>query len=97
MEEQSIESGLEYRSVRKRWQKSLKLWGRIVARLQRWNELSNQRRQLRELSDDQLKDIGLSRADVVRIAENRWFWDDPVNRKENLDQRYRHDVRDRGC
>lgn len=95
MEGQNLEYGLGYRSVRKWWQKSLEQWDRMIVRLQRWNELSKQRRQLRELSDEQLKDIGLSRADVVRIAGNRWFWDDPVNRKEDLDQRYRYSDRGR--
>ncbi len=33
-----------------------------------------ERRRLRELNDDQLKDIGLSRADVERECR-RWPWD----------------------
>ena len=38
--------------------------------LTRWRE----RRRLQELNDDQLKDIGLSRADVERECR-RWPWD----------------------
>jgi len=45
-------------------------------KLQRWNELARQRRQLAALGDDMLKDIGRSRADIEREA-NRPFWDDP--------------------
>jgi len=33
-----------------------------------WNEASRQRRQLRNMSDRMLKDIGLSRIDAERIA-----------------------------
>jgi len=89
MEGQSSEYGPGYRSDGKWWQKARGLYGRVIARLQRWNELGIQRRRLRELNDEQLKDIGLSKADVARIAGNRWFWDDPVNRREDLDQRHR--------
>nr|WP_319250103.1 DUF1127 domain-containing protein [uncultured Celeribacter sp.] len=39
-------------------------------------EIARQRRALANLSDEQLKDIGLSRADVEREAE-RPFWDAP--------------------
>jgi uncharacterized protein YjiS (DUF1127 family) len=34
----------------------------------------SERRLLRELNDDQLKDIGLTRADVMRECR-RWPWD----------------------
>lgn len=44
-------------------------------RLQRWQQLRHERRQLWRLSDAMLKDIGLSRADVEREA-SRPFWDD---------------------
>lgn len=43
----------------------------------RWYELHEQRRQLAELSDDALKDLGLSRADVYQEAEQH-FWVDPM-------------------
>lgn len=48
-------------------------------RLGRWHALYRQRRQLAALSDDTLKDLGLSRADVETEA-NRPFWDDPLRR-----------------
>jgi len=47
------------------------------ARLKRWQQLARQRRQLAALSDAALKDIGLSRADVLLESE-RPFWDDPL-------------------
>jgi uncharacterized protein YjiS (DUF1127 family) len=40
-----------------------------------WREVSRQRKALRELSDHQLKDIGISRTDAIREA-GRGFWDD---------------------
>lgn len=43
-------------------------------RLGRWRQLRHERQQLWRLSDAALKDIGLSRADVVREA-SRSFWD----------------------
>lgn len=64
-------------------------WRRVVAWLQRRHELAQQRRRLRDLDEHMLKDIGLSRADVARIAGRRWFWEEPLNRCEDLDQRYR--------
>ncbi|WP_425504595.1 DUF1127 domain-containing protein [Pseudomonas folii] len=45
----------------------------------RWSELHRQRRQLASLSDAALKDLGLSRADVYREAEQH-FWKDPMKR-----------------
>ncbi|NQD95155.1 DUF1127 domain-containing protein [Pseudomonas sp. CrR25] len=45
--------------------------------LKRWYELTEQRRRLATLSDAALKDIGLSRVDVLQEAE-RPFWDDPL-------------------
>ena len=58
-------------------------------KFQRWGQLAEQRRQLREMDDHLLKDIGLSRADVERIAGHRWFWDDPLLKSERVDQRHR--------
>lgn len=49
------------------------------ARLKRWQELARERRQLAMLGDEALKDLGLSRADVLRESE-RPFWDDPRGR-----------------
>lgn len=48
-------------------------------RLQRWHELARQRRQLAMLDDAALKDIGLSRGDILQESE-RPFWDDPLKR-----------------
>lgn len=48
-------------------------------RLGRWHALYRQRQQLAALSDDMLKDIGLSRADIETEA-SRPFWDDPLRR-----------------
>ena len=51
----------------------------VVVKLRRWHQLSNERVELSRLSDERLRDIGLSRADVVREA-SRPFWDDPLKR-----------------
>jgi uncharacterized protein YjiS (DUF1127 family) len=51
----------------------------VVVKLRRWHQLSNERVELVRLSDERLRDIGLSRADVVREA-SRPFWDDPLKR-----------------
>jgi uncharacterized protein YjiS (DUF1127 family) len=71
------------------WQHLGLLLQRLGERVTRWGQLAEQRRQLREMEDHMLKDIGLSRADVDRIAGHRWFWDDPRRSGELLDQRYR--------
>ena len=42
----------------------------------RWWQLAEQRRRLAMLDDAALKDLGLSRADVIQESE-RSFWDDP--------------------
>ena len=47
--------------------------------LKRWHELARQRRQLAALGDAALKDLGLSRADILQETE-RPFWDDPLSR-----------------
>ncbi len=61
----------------------------FVKKIERWDQLTSQRRQLREMDDRLLKDIGLSRADVERIAGRRRFWDDPAESGEQVDERYR--------
>ena len=48
---------------------------RAILTLLRWQELARQRRALAALSDDMLKDLGLSRADALREA-GRPFWDE---------------------
>ena len=45
----------------------------------RWWQLAEQRRRLAMLDDAALKDLGLSRADVIQESE-RSFWDDPMAR-----------------
>jgi len=48
---------------------------RAWSKARRWRELARQRRQLASLSDEMLKDIGRSRADIEWEA-SRPFWDD---------------------
>jgi uncharacterized protein YjiS (DUF1127 family) len=55
------------------------LLSQVVQTLRRWNQLARQRRQLASLSDEMLKDIGRSRADIEWEA-SRPFWDDPDRR-----------------
>ncbi|MFV0456340.1 MAG: DUF1127 domain-containing protein [Pseudomonas sp.] len=50
------------------------------AQLARWQMLHRQRQQLAALSDEMLKDIGCSRADV-EAEVSRPFWDDPLRRR----------------
>jgi len=54
-------------------------WKRIVQRVLHWHELARQRRELATMSDEALKDIGLSRADIQQEVE-RPFWMDYVRR-----------------
>ncbi|CDF84997.1 hypothetical protein PKB_3658 [Pseudomonas knackmussii B13] len=55
------------------------LWQRLQARIWRWRELARQREQLASLSDEALKDIGLSRADILQESETP-FWIDHLRR-----------------
>ena len=53
-------------------------WSRLLRAMQRaaasaWHERSRQRRQLECLSDHMLRDIGLTRSDVLAEATKR-FW-----------------------
>jgi uncharacterized protein YjiS (DUF1127 family) len=48
-----------------------------TAQIKRWRQLSSDRAELARLSDDCLRDIGLSRCDVIRESA-RPFWDDPL-------------------
>jgi uncharacterized protein YjiS (DUF1127 family) len=50
-----------------------------LAQLRRWRQLSKDRAELARMSDDRLRDIGLSRAEVLKEA-TRPFWDDPLRR-----------------
>ncbi|WAJ35616.1 DUF1127 domain-containing protein [Pseudomonas sp. GOM7] len=47
--------------------------------LRRWQQLARERRQLAALDMAALKDLGLSRADVIQESE-RPFWDDPLRK-----------------
>jgi uncharacterized protein YjiS (DUF1127 family) len=51
----------------------------VWQQVRRWHRLYRQRQQLASLSDEMLKDIGLSRADV-ETEINRPFWDEPFRR-----------------
>lgn len=52
---------------------------RLWRMLRRWRQLARERGQLARLDDAALKDLGLSRADVLQEAE-RPFWDDPLRK-----------------
>ena len=45
----------------------------------RWQVLRHERLMLASMSDDALKDIGLSRADVEQES-HRHFWEDPLRK-----------------
>ena len=64
---------LSQESAPERW------WKSAVAQVARWRKLHHQRVELASLSDDALKDMGLSRADVYEEVV-RPFWDDPMKR-----------------
>jgi uncharacterized protein YjiS (DUF1127 family) len=49
----------------------------LRAQVSRWIQLHRERQTLAGLSDDALKDMGLSRADIQQESE-RPFWDDPM-------------------
>ncbi|MDD0975441.1 DUF1127 domain-containing protein [Pseudomonas fontis] len=51
----------------------------LVNTFARWRQLRLQRRELASMSDAALKDIGLSRADILMEIE-RPFWDDPLKK-----------------
>jgi uncharacterized protein YjiS (DUF1127 family) len=55
------------------------LWRSLWQRMARWYQLGQQRRTLAALSDNALKDLGLSRADILEESE-RPFWDDPLKK-----------------
>lgn len=49
----------------------------LLHKINRWYELHREREMLAGMSDEALKDIGLTRADVAQEAE-RHFWQDPL-------------------
>jgi uncharacterized protein YjiS (DUF1127 family) len=51
----------------------------LLHKFSRWYELHRERELLASLSDEALKDIGVSRADVEHEAV-RPFWDDPMHK-----------------
>ncbi|AOE84858.1 DUF1127 domain-containing protein [Pseudomonas sp. TCU-HL1] len=51
----------------------------VWKQLRRWEQLARQRGQLARMSDEMLKDIGMSRADVMEESE-RHFWEDPLKK-----------------
>ncbi len=69
------------------WQNLGNLLQRSGAVITRWSQLAEQRRQLREMDERMLKDIGLSYADVERIA-GKPFWKDPLLTQECVDERH---------
>jgi uncharacterized protein YjiS (DUF1127 family) len=50
---------------------------KLGQQLKRWYQLAEQRQRLASLDEAALKDLGLSRADVMQETE-RPFWDDPL-------------------
>ena len=68
-------------------------FGRLLQRFGQWIERSaqqeRQRRQLLNMDEHMLKDIGLSRADVERIASRHGFRDASLPGRGKADQRYR--------
>lgn len=55
------------------WRRAAQLAGRALEGLLVWSDRSRQRRQLAELDDHMLRDIGLSRADVM-AETTKPFW-----------------------
>lgn len=47
---------------------------RVVNRYNQWNRMKHNHRLLLTMEDRMLKDIGLSRADAVRISQAHSFW-----------------------
>lgn len=53
--------------------------GHWLEKILRWHELQRERALLASMSDEALKDIGISRADVEHEVV-RPFWDDPMHK-----------------
>ena len=58
----------------------------IWDKMKLWREISRQRRDLGKLSDDLIKDMGISRVDAGREA-NRPYWDNTVCYDNSLRKR----------
>lgn len=54
-------------------------WRAVWRQIARWQLLARERTSLAGMSDEALKDLGLSRADVEREVD-RPFWDDPLRK-----------------
>jgi uncharacterized protein YjiS (DUF1127 family) len=79
MEEKHTAANVVMKPLRNAWSKPVLLASRAVKQLVRWHQLRRDRIELMRLSDDRLRDIGLSRADVQRESR-RPFWHDPLRR-----------------
>ncbi|ENA29607.1 MULTISPECIES: DUF1127 domain-containing protein [Pseudomonas] len=58
---------------------ALLFWQKTHGVIRAWREQARQRQTLAMLSDDALKDLGLSRADAEREG-SKWFWEGPFSR-----------------
>ncbi|ANL33690.1 MULTISPECIES: DUF1127 domain-containing protein [Rhizobium] len=47
---------------------------RLLAAIECWLEKRRSRRKLSELTDDELRDIGLTRAQATAEIAKSWFW-----------------------
>ncbi len=82
---------------RRDWvQRASGLFRIILRTLQGWRESWRQRREfnrqmdhLREMDDRLLKDIGLGRSEIDRIAKGRRPWDHPLQPHQDLEGPYR--------
>ena len=61
-------------SVRRAFEGVLRLADRGLVTLMEWYDVAQERRALGSMSDEMLRDIGISRADAMREAGRR-FWD----------------------
>ena len=66
-------------SVQRAFEPALRGANRRLATVLDWYDVEQQRRSLRAMSDEMLKDIGISRSDATREASRR-FWDVDQNR-----------------
>lgn len=55
---------------------SARTWfGRFIVTMQTWHSKRNTRAALRELTDGELRDIGVTPAEARREVAKSWFWD----------------------
>ena len=66
----------EYPEVEKR---SIHVVSDLLHKFSRWYELHKEREMLASLSDEALKDIGMSRADI-EFESVQPFWKDPMHK-----------------